>query len=497
ACKDSPGSDTNAVAGACQNPFFDRIASTQAIAFESTARLDDDVANGRTAAEERLEWNTGTEFYNHFASHHGTCSQATDTACADPKNPPSRADMNNANGACAKYEAASQPGSLCYSGDDDPRCQTNPYPPDGPEGDYRVPMGGFRNATQLPGRLSVPIPGGRGVLGTEDTTWGCNHHVVTQLPPGSYSMSRLANYRLQKDGVTNTTGETIWGVPAGQPYGGSVGEMVIQYFAKPRDADVKPVNVMFNALADAATTYYPPFTWNYHESEWTPPFDAEIGLVAIHSHHRMVKGFMNVAPVNPPRPNATDPTCGGPKPDGTPNDLYTDWFWEDAPVCEYWKEKDGPVPLRKGQSLRTSCYVNNGVTPEAIKHGLVAGASVQALKALGAPIPDYPKLVPASTWGDALVESYVGKELLYGTHPPVNYRVNYKCSDPPLPNNVPGSTLLVAPTGIGASICSPNPAIDADGDYVDGAYVNELQCGPGGLCQPGSIVFACIGEEEM
>ncbi|MGH7859265.1 MAG: hypothetical protein ACREQY_18215, partial [Candidatus Binatia bacterium] len=127
-----------------------------------------------------------------------------------------------------------------------------------------------------------------------------------------------------------------------------------------------------------------------------------------------------------------------------------------------------------------------------IKHGLVAGSTVKALKVLGAPIPDYPELVPASTWGDALVESPVGRELLYGTHPPLNYRVVYKCSN--YFPNVPGATLLTTPENIGNvnTICAPNPAVDADGDYIDGPY--ESACG---LCQPGSIAFACIGEDEM
>src|SRR6185295_20134619 len=97
---------------------------------------------------------------------------------------------------------------------------------------------------------------------------------------------------------------------------------------------------------------------------------------------------------------------------GTPaTDMYTDWFWEDAPVCQYWKQPDGGVAIRKGESLNTVCYVNNGITPEAIKHGLVAGATVQSLKAMGAPIPDYPSVGPAAAWGDPLKDSAVGKEL--------------------------------------------------------------------------------------
>lgn len=530
----------DAVQETCSNEVFDRLASTQPIRFDNTDRLDRDVSPG----EDRVEWNVASEFYNHFSSHHGTCSQPIGT-CGDPGDPQPR-EAYEPGGACATFTKGSFPGSDCYSGDEDPRC-----------GGDRPSMGGFRNATQIPGRLSVPIPDGRGVLGVEHQMWGCNHHVVTQLPPGSYGMTTLANYRLQKHGIVNNVPDTytcqycnnpsdpgdcetkvvrgapdptattctddhsdvIWGVQPGKEFGGAVGEMIIQYIVKPHGEDVKPVNVMFNAAADLATTYYPPFTWQYHEAEWTPPFDAAVALTAIHSHHRMVKGLMNVAPKNPPRQQEsalnTPEECGiGANPDGTPkdnpdfspNELYTDWWWEDAPVCEYWKQPDGPITVRKGQSLRTTCYVNNGVTPEAIKHGFVAGATVAALKALGAPIPEYPKLVPASTWGDPLAKSEVGKQLLYGTHPPINYRVVYKCSEKIKPvqagdatvAGVPFATLAQTPEDIGGfyDICSPNPDADGDGDYIDGAYENDSQCG-GGLCEPSSIVFACIGEDEM
>jgi hypothetical protein len=50
--------------------------------------------------------------------------------------------------------------------------------------------------------------------------------------------------------------------------------------------------------------------------------------------------------------------------------------------------------------------------------------------------------------------------------------------------------------------CSPNPAADADGEYVDGPYRNAKECGvdmngDGIWCNPGVIRFACVGEEEM
>ena len=493
--------EAEVIDGPCGNTIFDRIASTQAIRFENTERLN----YFQTLGGERFEWNIGSEYYNHYGSHHGTCSAPTHDCGRGGNGRP--AEDYEEGGACWDQYSYLSHGpdergdgevSRCWAGDADPRCNRGKDQ----EGNNRAGTSGFRNATQIPGRLSVPLPNKegeeRGVQGAEDQFWGCNHHVVTQLPPGSYGVtSRYINYRLQTGGVRNDhPTDTIWGAAPGDFYGGAVGEMIIQYFVKPATADVRPINISFNAAADGATTMYPPFTWNYHESEWVPPFDSQIALNAIHSHHRMVKGVMNVAPVNPPRLNAHDPNCGGPQPNGAPSDLYTSWEWEDAPVCQYWKEDDGPVPLRKGQTLRTTCYVNNGVTPEAIKHGLVAGATVEVLKALGAPIPEYPETMPADTWGDPLRNSPVGTELLYGTHPPLNYRVVYKCSS----NGMHGDSMVqfnAFVEGRRNPICNPNPATDADGDYIDGAYVNGEQCGEGGVCEPGSIVFACVGEEEM
>jgi hypothetical protein len=466
---------------------FDDIMGGQATRFENTARLDRDVAAGRTTADKRVEWNIATEFYNHFASHHAVCNTNPSNACSNPGTPKPR-EAFQPGGECWNYQKPANgpedPGGkgTCYSADEDETCS-------GGVG------GAFRNATQLPGRLSLPLPGGRGMLGVEDQLWGCNHHVVTQLPPGSYGMTRLANYRLQKGGVINSTTKVINGAQPGQPIGGSVGEYIIQYFTEPANAKVKPINFMFNALADAASTYYAPFTWNYHESEWVAQYDLALANAAIHSHHRMVKGTMDILPANPVRLNSPNADCGGSK--NTPaTNLYTDWFWEDAPVCEYWRDPDGPVIVRKGQSIRTTCFVNNGVTPEAIKHGLVAGDVVESLRTLGAPIPREPSTVPASTWGPLLAESPVGQQFLYGTHPTRNYRVVYKCSN--VGASVPGATLVTTPENIGGinEICQPNPTVDNDGEYVDGPYKNDVECG-GGLCQPGSIAFACIGEDEM
>jgi hypothetical protein len=475
---------------------FDAETSNQNLKFENTALLDHDQAQ-QGADPRRLEWNVASEFYNNFGSHHGTCYQPSDP-CTDPNSPkPASAyDPNNPAAECYKYEKATQADGGCYAPDLDPSCSSTDTDGDG-DADYKIPMGGFRNATQVPGRLSVPIPGGRGVIGTEDVVWGCNHHVVHQLPPGSYSMTELADFRKMKGGLTNNSGKTIFGVPNGQVIGGTIGEMIVQYFTEPLGAPVLPVNVAFNAVADAATTYYAPFTWNYHEAEWLAPFDAAVALGAIHSHHRMVKGIQSISPANPPRLNSDNPLCGGWKgADVPPTDVYTNWYWEDAPVCEWWREPDGPLVLRKGQSIRTACYVNNGVTPEAIKHGLVGFGAVNALRALGAPIPDYPETVPASTWGDPLKTSAVGREILYGTHEPINYRVVYKCADERL-QNAPGTSTLNFPFVASHDVCSPNPAKDGDDDYIDGPYANEDQCGAGGSCEPSSIIFACVGEDEM
>ncbi|MEA2626377.1 MAG: hypothetical protein QOD06_2422, partial [Candidatus Binatota bacterium] len=431
---------------------FDEIQNNQKTRFENTARLDRDVAAGRTTANKRVEWNTGSEFYNHFASHHGTCYTNPDDACSNPSAPKSR-EAFQPGGECWAYQkSANGPDDpegrgTCYAGDED-RCTGG------------APSQAFRNATQLPGRLTIAFPGGRGMLGVEDQLWGCNHHVVTQLPPGSYGMTRLANYRLQKSGVRNTTSQVLYGANPGDYIGGSVGEMIIQYFTEPANAGVKPINFMFNAVGDLATTAYAPFTWNYHESEWFPPYDAAITHMAIHSHHRMVKGTMNLAPPHEPRSESSNPLCGGIK-GGVTSDsvnLYSDWYWEDAPVCNYWKDPDGPVIIRKGQSVRTTCFVNNGVTPEAIKHGLVAGSTVESLRSLGAPIPQQPAGMPASSWGGILADSPVGQEFLYGTHPTNNYRVKYTCG-------AAGAPTQISPIGTN---CAPNPAVDGDGDYVDG-----------------------------
>jgi hypothetical protein len=471
--------------------------------FENTARLNRDVAAARTTENKRIEWNTGSEYYNHFASHHGTCyypgaktpgqgptgGTGSFDRCDDPMNPLPREayDPGNPKALCRDYQRSSDGPDdpmgkgPCYSEDEDVRCTHAKGP-------------AVRDATQVPGRLVKYYPDGRGIPSVEDVLFNCDHHVVTQLPPGSYGINKLANFRLARGGLRNTTKDMIFDTPPGGVIGGAVGELIIQYFTEPANAPVKPLNWMFQAVPDLAT-YYPPFTFNYKEVPWTAPYDLKMTMLVLHSHHRMVKGTINLTP-NPLRANSPNPDCGGSAGQSVPPlNLYTNWAWEDAPICDLWKDPDGPVVMRKGQVLRAGCAVNNGVTPEAIKHGLIAGDVVETLRTLSnGAIPEDPSTVPTSTWAPAFVNSPVGQQLLYGTHEPENYRVVYKCST--TAPTVPGAT-AVGVLGTATKICPPNPKKDADGDYVDGTYVNEAICGPGGLCEPSAIAWADRAEDEM
>jgi hypothetical protein len=464
------------------------------IRFENTRRLDRDAAENKlprdaNGQQQRIEWATDYEFYMHFSSHHMTCWDVQGEAlnltgphpCDDPKNPKPREayDKSNPNAECRAYQRpADGPDDPmgqggCNGGSSDPDC----------EGVEQSLL--FRAGIEAPGRFRLQYPTGTGMPGVEQQLWKCDQHAVNQLPPGSYGMTKLANYRLQKGGLTNRTKQTWFNTPPGQVWGGAVGEIIAQYYTEPGATKMRPLNYMFNLVNDLATTAYPPFTWNYHETEWVAPYDLAMAFFATHSHHRMVKGTINVVP-NPPRPNGTDPECGGANGPVPPTSMYTNWSWEDAKLCYYWKEADGPLIIRKGQVVRTTCYVNNGITPEAIKQGLVGGATVQSLRAAGAPIPETPSAGPTSEWSGLLMDSPVGREFLYGTHPPINYRVVYKCGP------TPGTS---SPTG---AICNPNPAVDADGDYVDGSYENPVQCGEEDVwCSPSTITFQNRGEDEM
>jgi hypothetical protein len=470
------------------------------IRFENTNRLDRDAAAnmlpvGADGKQKRTEWATDYEFYMHFSSHHMTCWDMANTdtlnvsgppPCDDPKNPKPREayDKSNPNAECRAYQRpADQPSDpmgegTCNGGKSDPDC--NPK---------TMASLVFRAGIEAPGRFRLQYPTGTGMLGVEQQLWKCDQHAVNQLPPGSYGMTKLANYRLQKGGLTNNTKQTWFDTPPGKVWGGTVGEIYAQYFTEAGATKMKPLNYMFNLVNDLATTAYPPFTWNYHETQWVAPYDLKMAFFSMHSHHRMVKGTLNVVP-NPPRPNGTDPHCGGANGPIPPTDMYTNYAWEDAKMCYYWKEPDGALTLRKGQIVRMTCYVNNGVTPEAIKQGLVAQGTVESLRAAGVPIPVAPTSGPTSAWSGLVMDSPIGHEFLYGTHPPINYRVVYKCG------RAPG--VSAAGPVLPSAICDPNPAVDADGEYVDGSYANDVQCGAaGGYCNPANIVFANQGEDEM
>ena len=468
--------------------------------FDNTNRLDRDEAEGIAYVDEngntqRIEWGTDYEFYMHFGSHHMTCwDVASETLnlfgpdpCDDPKNPKPREayDPNNPDAECREYQRPADgpehPDGMggCYAGGEnsaDPSC----------EGVGQSLL--FRAGIEHAGRLRVEYPPGTGMPGVEDQLWKCDQHSVSQLPQGSYpDLYALANFRLQKGGLENPSDREWLGTQPGEVFGGTASELIAHYFTEPGGAKMKPLNYMFALVRDLATTAYPPFTWNYHEVEWQAPYDLAMGMFALHSHHRMVKGMINVVP-NTPRPNGMNPYCGGGLGNMTPpENMYVNWDWEDPRLCYYFKEADGPIIIRKGQTVRTTCYVNNGVTPEAIKHGLVAGSVVEGLRAFsGAPIPENPSIGPTSEWGPTLVNSPAGREFLYGTHPPINYRVKYTCG-----SNVPGTA---TPT---SAICQPNPAVDSDGDYIDGPYVNDSQCGEGNYCEPSTITFQNRGEDEM
>jgi hypothetical protein len=325
-------------------------------------------------------------------------------------------------------------------------------------------------------------------------------------------MTYAADYRQQKGGLKNSANTTIYGTPPGGVFGGTIGEKMIQYFTEPwqdpasGQQRVKSIDVAFEVVQDLATTWYPPFSWHHHELVWHAPFDMEIGLMTIHSHHRNVRGFIDIVPANPIRDGYSDEYCGGSKPEfgETPEQallqaehVLENVDWEDARICEYWRNPDGPLVLRKGQAVRTTCYVNNGITPEAIKHGLVAGAAVEGMRNVGIEIPPDPSTMPTSEWSPFLIDSPLGQEYLYGPRVTgedpsgaANFRVVYKCG--------PGPGLS-SPTG---AVCKPDPdAIDADGDYIDGPWKPTAASGicpaESPWCNPGTIRFANVGEDEM
>jgi hypothetical protein len=94
---------------------------------------------------------------------------------------------------------------------------------------------------------------------------------------------------------------------------------------------------------------------------WYAPYDLEIGSLAIHAHKYMVNGVVDVVPANRPRLESSNSDCGGSK-NGLAPHLLTTWYWDESYPCEYWRDPDRGVVTRKGEALRWTCTVNNGVT---------------------------------------------------------------------------------------------------------------------------------------
>ncbi|MGH7818871.1 MAG: hypothetical protein ACREQ9_03785, partial [Candidatus Binatia bacterium] len=447
----------------------DRVAEA-VVRFENSAHLD---ADGATDPSDRWEWNVASELYNNFGSHHATCWNpgvgigqtplSAGEECNDPEDPATATDMEQ----CGEYQAGAD---TCPASD--PRFECPGY------SRYNQQ---FRNATQYPGRLFVDLPEGRAAKTLQNQLWGCDHHVVTyQTADSGTDRSGYHDYRNQKGGLVAKHDEGDWN--AGEVIGGAVGEMIIQLFTAPRtDGNYKPLSVGFDVVTNVATTYFPPYTIGNSGGIWYAPYDLAVGILAIHSHKRMVKGTIDVVPANPirtsgleenPDPNITNESCGVSDDGLPPEHIYVDWHWDDAPVCRYYKQPDGPLILRKGDALVTRCLVNNGV--------------IQSEQA--------PEPVRSS-----IRNGIVGQEVLFGRQDPLTYRVRYGCEQ--IPGVPPGYPYTPA------QVCPPNPDTnppgcvlgeDPDCHPVDGRYLNPDICTSGtGYCAPANVVFANVAEDEM
>jgi hypothetical protein len=94
------------------------------------------------------------------------------------------------------------------------------------------------------------------------------------------------------------------------------------------------------------------------DTVWYAPFDLAIGMMTIHSHENMVKSTIDVLPANPPRVASSDPACGGMAGGVPAAHAYEGYDYFEPKVCEYWRQPDGPLILRKGQAIRTSCIID-------------------------------------------------------------------------------------------------------------------------------------------
>jgi hypothetical protein len=405
---------------------FDLLAR-KIVRFENSGRLDRDVAAGRIRAEDRREFEVSSEIYTHPGSHHGTVHVSSDR-CNDWHDP-----AYAASGECAEYRALAD---RCPAEAEDTFC------PDESRFDFTP----FRATTARQGRQTLDLPE-KVAFGTlEDQIWLLFHHLIADEPPLPGS-TRRRNFRSQKNGP--------------------VGEAVIQIFTEPLSAgDLVPASITFDDLVDAATTFVPPFTLAVHDRVWYAPFDAAVGVVTLHSHENMVKATTHVVPPTAARSGAVRRECGGTS-GALPNpNVYENYSYLEPEVCEYWRDADGPLILRKGQALHMQCVVNNGVTPtEKIDDPEVRSA-----------IEDGP----------------IGRDLLYGRQDRSAYRVRYGCEV--VPGVPPGTPLSPA------RVCPENPAVDDRGRPLDGPYDAPADCpmpAYTGRCVPANVVFANTGEDSM
>lgn len=395
---------------------FDKLAY-KVLVFDNASRL--------AAESSGSEMNVSAEVYDHVASHHGTCYVSSDR-CADATNP----DYANST-AC---DAFRQIARAC--------------PAEGPSTDCPQQQAygfvAFRSTTGRQGRYTMDLPPGRAFPVARDPMWLCQQHVVAAEPTVD---GRPRDFRKQRNGA--------------------VGEMVIQLFTEPAsNRAYKPVDMGFDFVASAATTLIPPHTIAPQDTVWYAPFDLAIGMITIHSHANMVKGTVDVVPASPPRLMSSDPRCGGPP---SPH-VYENYDYFQPQVCEYWRDAEGPLVLRKGEAIHASCLINNGVRPT--------------------------EAIADPTLRRAVETSAAGHEVLYGDQAAASYRSRYGCE----------KTMGVPPgrPGEHARDCPPNPdggggvdrPYDASGANGGLAYC-PTNLGYTGRCVPANAVFSNTGPDSM
>lgn len=409
--------------------------------FQNSARLDHDGPGGiALGPADRREYNDASEIYIHEGAHHAFCEISADR-CNDANDP-----VYANSGACKSYRDLAN--GVYYPDTNQWYCSADK--PDPSCGSLNQRFQSHRTTTTRRGRFLMELPPGHAFKVVENPMWLCEEHLVNDEPAIDTPAPR--NFRSQ---------------------GGAVGEMVIQFFTQPISTpDLKPVNLAFDDLVDTSTTLVPPFTVGVEQSIWYAPFDLAIGMLTLHSHQNMVKGTIQILPATAPRMSATRPGCGGLK-NGLPNPaVYENYRYLEPEFCEYWREADGPIILRKGDAVRAQCVVNNGMT---------------ATDRI-----DDPAL------RRAVEQSTIGEEFLYGQQPPSAYRVRYGCEQ--RTGVPPGQPLMHARD------CPANPAVDDQGRPVDGAYdplatyrydYCPQRLGYTGQCVPANVVFANTGKDAM